>query len=107
VGDQVLAAVARLLREGTRSTGLLARVGDEESMVVLRDIPPGRAAEVCERLRQAGRSRDWQAIAPALQVTLSVGLAVAPPHDEMEPTARADAALYRAKALGRDRVIVD
>lgn len=105
VGDAVLVALAGLLRANTRSADLVARIGGEEFLLVLPDAPPERALEVCERLRQRVQDHDWAAIAPGLQVTLSVGLTNAPPFDAQVLTARADGALYRAKAEGRNRVI--
>jgi diguanylate cyclase (GGDEF)-like protein len=106
VGDQVLVALAGILRDNTRHADLVARMGGEEFLLVLPDTPTERAREVCERLRQRVAAWDWERIAPGLDVTLSVGLTAAPPFDAAALTARADAALYRAKAAGRDRVVV-
>lgn len=104
VGDAVLVAVAQLLRQQLRTTDLLARTGGEEFLAVLPGTPPARALEVCERIRAQVQAHDWSGLAPGLQVTLSVGLASSPPPDEPVLMARADAALYRAKAAGRNRV---
>lgn len=71
---------------------------------MLRDADEARAREVCERIRQRVAGHDWAAVAPGLAVTLSAGLASAPPYDETALATRADRALYRAKALGRNRV---
>jgi diguanylate cyclase (GGDEF)-like protein len=105
VGDSVLVALADILHANTRSADLVARIGGEEFLLVLTDAPAGRALEVCERLRQRVAAHDWQALAPGLAVTLSVGLTTTPPYDAVALTARADAALYRAKAEGRNRVV--
>lgn len=104
VGDRVLVVTAQLLRECVRHGDLVARIGGEEFLAVLPDADAARAREICERIRQRIAGHDWAALAPGLAVTLSAGLAGTPPYDETALTARADAALYRAKALGRDRV---
>lgn len=103
-GDAVLRALAGLLRENTRSADLAARVGGEEFLLVLPGIDADRAHEVCERLRQRVAGYDWGQVAPGLAVTLSIGLTAAPPYDAERLTATADAALYRAKAAGRNRI---
>lgn len=104
VGDRVLVATAQLLRECVRHGDLLARIGGEEFLAVLPDADAVHAREICERIRQRVAGHDWAALAPGLVVTLSAGLASSPPYDETALTTRADAALYRAKAAGRDRV---
>ncbi len=80
VGDQVLVALAQMLREKTRASDLLARIGGEEFLVALPDTAPERAAEVCERLRLAVQNYAWDQLAGGLAVTLSVGVAHAPPY---------------------------
>jgi diguanylate cyclase (GGDEF)-like protein len=104
VGDAVLVALARLLRENTRGDDLVIRTGGEEFLLVLPDADPGRALEVCERLRQRVAAHDWQSLADGLRVTVSVGLAAAPPYDRRALVGRADTALYAAKRGGRNRV---
>jgi diguanylate cyclase (GGDEF)-like protein len=106
VGDRVLVALAQLMRATTRAGDLVVRTGGEEFLLVLPDTPPERALEVCERLRSRVAAHDWAALAPGLAVTLSIGLAGSPPLDSTLLTQRADAALYRAKQAGRDRVEV-
>ena len=105
VGDRVLVALATLLQAHTRTTDLAARLGGEEFLLVLRDTDTRRAAEVCERLRSCVQAHDWEAIAPGLQVTVSIGLTSAPPYDAHTLSLRADAALYRAKAAGRNCLV--
>ncbi len=106
VGDGVLVALAGLLRDNTRTADIVARVGGEEFLLVLPDTDAERALEVCERLRQRVHAHPWEPLAPGLSVTLSVGLTGTPPYDAEPLSARADAALYRAKAEGRNRVVV-
>lgn len=106
VGDQVLIEIAHKLRENTRSTDVLARIGGEEFLVAFADMPGTQAVEVCDRLRTRVAQHDWQALAPGLAVTLSVGLAHAPPYDRAALFNEADRAMYRAKQGGRNRVAV-
>lgn len=104
VGDRVLIALAQMLRENTRASDVLARIGGEEFLVVLPDTEPERAREVCERLCQRVAAHPWDGVAPGLGATLSIGLAHAPGYALDELFERADAALYRAKQRGRNRV---
>ncbi|MDM4768356.1 GGDEF domain-containing protein [Pelomonas sp. SE-A7] len=104
VGDQVLQALARMLQDNTRGSDLLLRYGGEEFLVVLPDTVPDRAVEVCERIRHCVEAYAWSELAPGLDVTLSIGLATAPPHSTDLLVARAESAMYRAKHLGRNRV---
>lgn len=104
VGDRVLVTIAQLLRDSVRGSDLVARTGGEEFLAVLPDAPPGRAADVCERIRSRIEGHDWAALAPGLGVTISIGLASSPPYDEARLSARADAALYAAKRAGRNRI---
>lgn len=104
VGDQVLERLGQLLRDATRGPDLIGRVGGDEFLLVLPHTALEPAREVCERLRRTVAQYPWHGIAAGLRVTLSLGLAGTPPHDESTLKARADRALYRAKAEGRDRL---
>ncbi len=103
-GDQVLVTLGQLLRAGTRSPDLVARLGGEEFMIALADTDATQAQEVCERLRRAVANHPWHEVATALSVTVSMGCAVTPPVMHELLNARADEALYRAKAAGRNQV---
>jgi diguanylate cyclase (GGDEF)-like protein len=105
VGDRVLVALAGLLRTHTRAGDLVARMGGEEFLVALPDTSPERALEVCERLREQVANHDWSALAPGLLVTISAGLSCSPPGERDTLMETADAALYRAKSAGRNRVM--
>jgi len=104
-GDRVLIELAGLLRAHTRSADLVVRLGGEEFLLALPETAAERAFEVCDRLRHRVALHDWHSVAPGLRVTLSVGLAHAPPYDAEALTLRADAALYRAKAAGRNCLV--
>ena len=105
-GDAVLEAIAARIRTCLRTFESAYRIGGEEFAILLSGVEAGEAAEVAERLRQALRSEPVN----DLRVTMSFGVATLSPaggFDEEELFARADAALYRAKSSGRDRVCVD
>jgi diguanylate cyclase (GGDEF)-like protein len=107
VGDAVLREVAQILQDRLRARDLAARLGGEEFVVVLVDATPATARDICERLRAAVQEQDWAALAPGLQVTLSIGIADAGEQvDAQQVLQRADEALYRAKHEGRNRVCV-
>lgn len=106
VGDQVLVVIGERLRQLTRSEDLVARLGGEEFLVVLNGLPPGDALDVCSRLQQQVAGHDWAALAPGLHVTVSIGLAGTPEHEAANLIDAADRALYRAKAAGRDHIVL-
>jgi diguanylate cyclase (GGDEF)-like protein len=103
-GDAVLQDVAQTMRASLRAGDSIYRVGGEEILIVLPGATDTDAIGVAERLRCAVRERR-----PAgVRVTISVGVAVSRPGpiDTDELVGLADAALYSAKAGGRDRVMV-
>jgi diguanylate cyclase (GGDEF)-like protein len=104
IGDRVLQELAELLRENTRGSDLLLRWSGEEFLVVFPDTVADRGFEVCERIRASVSVHPWHELAPGLDVTLSMGLASAPPYATDLLIARANAAVERAKHLGRNRV---
>ncbi|MBI2823510.1 MAG: GGDEF domain-containing protein [Planctomycetia bacterium] len=96
-GDSVLESVALLLDEHTRETDLVARYGGEEFVVVMPQSELEDASTFAEKIR-LGTSQ-------ASVVTISGGVAAANTQDTAQSLlARADAALYAAKAAGRNRV---
>jgi len=105
VGDEVLRRVAALLEGQLGGARLLARYGGEEFAMALPQTPLLEAAVVCERLRASVAAEDWSALAPGLQVSLSMGLAADPAATSAGALLQqADAQLYRAKDAGRNRV---
>jgi diguanylate cyclase (GGDEF)-like protein len=104
-GDAVLQDVAYTMRATLRAGDSIYRVGGEEILVILPGAGHEDAIEIAERLRVAVRDRRPVGVS----VSLSIGLAVAEKGvcDTDDLLARADAALYAAKAQGRDRVFVD
>jgi diguanylate cyclase (GGDEF)-like protein/PAS domain S-box-containing protein len=107
VGDTVLQDVARRILEAIPSDALAARVGGEEFAVILDDGSDAAAASrLAERLAYAVRSTPTVAGTTTLDITASFGTAQASVSgcDPGQLTADADAALYRSKGAGRDRV---
>jgi diguanylate cyclase (GGDEF)-like protein len=105
-GDQVLAAVGRLLRDTLRMSDERCRYGGEEFLVVLPDTTLEGAARVAENLRARFAGTPVLCARGAVRFTASFGVTQALP-DEGDVNAvlgRADAALYAAKGAGRNRV---
>lgn len=106
-GDRALQAFAGTVRASVRDTDVLARWGGEEFVLMLTDTSADHARELLERIRQAVQALEIAHSAGSLQLTVSIGLAQHLPGDTVEHTLeRADQALYHAKALGRNRVVV-
>jgi diguanylate cyclase (GGDEF)-like protein len=108
-GDVLLAELGRLLREGVRGGDVACRYGGEEFVVILPEASAEDGFRRIEQLREATRRlavtyRGRSVGAPSF----SGGLAMFPEHgDTVEDLLRAaDAALYRAKSAGRDRLAV-
>jgi diguanylate cyclase (GGDEF)-like protein len=106
-GDAVLLSVAETIRAATRPRDLAGRFGGEEFVVLLSGVDLAAAGDVAERVR--GQIADLRCRVegrPPIAVTVSVGVAaVGHRHTDLSAVlAAADAALYRAKAAGRDRV---
>ncbi len=105
VGDTVLRTVANLMHQALRTHDRLARHGGEEFAVLLFDLDLEAAHAAMERLREGVRAHDWNAFAPGIQVSVSVGVVAVRPGESLEAAAaRADVLLYGAKRGGRDRV---
>src|SRR5262249_43302957 len=108
VGDQVLRQVAQAIQAALRQVDVVGRTGGEEFVVVAPETTLEEARVVAERLRAAVARLEVRAPSGVrVRVTLSCGVAAydrtrAVSADDL--LAAADAALYRAKSLGRDRV---
>jgi diguanylate cyclase len=106
VGDDVLRRVASVLTECTRASDTQVRCGGDEFMLVLPEADLESIDEMSQRMR-VQLAASVAEIDPHLRCTLSMGVARA--HSEMVDVEdwiqQADAALYRAKAAGRDCVI--
>ena len=104
-GDLVLCAVSKALRGAVREQDCVARWGGEEFLILLPDTPLAAAAEVAERIRGCVAALRISMGSNVLQCTLTLGVALhGEPEDIERCISRADAALYRGKANGRNRV---
>lgn len=109
VGDAVLREVSGILRESTRSEDLVARYGGEEFIVALPSSSPDLATERAEQIRASVEARPIRTDGDEVRVTVSIGLACGSAERPPRPLSlieAADEALYRAKAEGRNRVIL-
>jgi diguanylate cyclase (GGDEF)-like protein/PAS domain S-box-containing protein len=106
-GDAVLVAASRALVGAVRGTDLVGRFGGEEFVILLSETEPDTVASTAERCRVAIATADPGTAGVAMP-TACVGAALFPPHGRTldELVSRADAALYRAKHSGRDRVVM-
>ena len=106
-GDRALQAFADAVRTSVRDTDVLARWGGEEFVLMLCDTPLDNAHSLLERVRKAVQALEIPHATGTLRMSVSAGLALHRPGDTVGHTLeRADQALYTAKALGRNRVVV-
>ena len=105
-GDAALKHVAYLLEAAVRDGDLVARIGGEEFAVWLPRTEPAPGLEVAERIRESIAGSTWMWRSSPYIVTTSCGVAAYPKPigDLLNLRAAADAALYRAKQAGRNRV---
>ena len=99
-GDAALRALADRLRERLRTEDVAGRFGGEEFVIGLPDADPEGAAAVAEAVRAAVRARPLTVAGRELTLTISVGWATWEDDDLGQLLARADGALYEAKAPG-------
>jgi diguanylate cyclase (GGDEF)-like protein len=109
-GDRVLQTVAQAMQDALRTSDICARHGGEEFAVLLPSTPGENAYYVAERVRRtlSGTRYTGLGLPPEANITISVGVATCP-RDATELDALmelADKALYRAKAAGRDQVVL-
>jgi diguanylate cyclase len=102
-GDKVLKVVAKLLTSQVRETDFVARYGGEEFVILLPETELAHARTVAEKIRMAVEKCEFHYRNERVLITISCGLAVFAGDDEPDSVfARADAAMYRAKAAGRN-----
>lgn len=106
-GDAVLREMAQRLRGTLRPYDAVGRYGGEEFLVILPQCGSGAAKVLAERMRETVSAVSYAAGKQNLAVTASVGVATWEPGRSLDPdelVGIADAALYRAKSAGRNRV---
>ncbi len=110
IGDQVLREVAAAVRAVlVRSTDVLVRFGGEEFIVMLPHAELEGALEVAQRVKAQIEQVSMHSTGEQLTVRVSIGIASTRPAPGEEPVQlieQADAALYRAKQTGRNRIVI-
>jgi diguanylate cyclase (GGDEF)-like protein len=107
-GDQVLKAFAQVAQQGLRKIDYFGRYGGEEFMLIMSDTRLDGAKATAERLRANVENVRFNAIDPNLIQTVSIGIAEFQRDETIAHVQlRADKAMYKAKARGRNRVEVD
>lgn len=109
IGDEVLRRVAARLLEVTGPDDSVGRYGGEEFLILLRDCCGASIKERAERVREAIAHGSFPIVKGSLAMTISVGAVAVPDWDARFPVEallkEVDAALYLAKAAGRNRVV--
>jgi diguanylate cyclase len=106
VGDEVLRRFASVAQATVREQDLLARWGGEEFVLLLSDTSLQEAHRVVSRLRESIASLHMRVGSADISISFSAGLAESVDHESQERLlSRADAAMYAAKAQGRNAVV--
>jgi diguanylate cyclase (GGDEF)-like protein len=108
-GDTLLRALSDLLRKHIRISDIACRYGGEEFALILPEISLQDVRDRAEKLREEAKDLHVEYRGETLEsITLSLGIAMFPEHGATGNALlhAADAALYEAKRMGRDRVIV-
>lgn len=105
-GDQILREIGALLKQTVREIDIPGRYGGEEFCVVLPDTESKGAQYVAERIRLAIQNTTIKAYDASIKTTVSIGIATYPKdaHNVKDLMEKADRALYKAKAQGRNVV---
>lgn len=108
-GDLVLAGLADLLVSRLPHATLIARFGGEEFVAYIPHMALASGGALAQSIRADFAARDWRSAGVPRQITMSIGLAapVATEASLHDALARADRALYAAKAGGRNKVMID
>lgn len=107
-GDEVLTAIARVVREQVRSTDIAGRYGGDEIYVILPQSDSLSAYQVAERIRKKIEALAFQASGETIKVTVSLGVYAAAdwPHTLEEFLSMSDRALRQAKQTGKNRTVM-
>ena len=110
-GDQVLVGFGRLAIENAREIDIVGRFGGEEFLMILPNTDGIRAAIVAERVRKAAEEHVFHYKEFLVRITVSAGIAAIPANRSVRTMAdllkASDNALYRAKEVSRNKVILD
>ena len=104
-GDEVLRTFSITMFANIRAVDRFGRYGGEEFLLVLPNMGTDHALRALDRVRAIIADLDWSAFSPGMKVTISAGVATLKPNETSDTLlARADSALYAAKAQGRNRI---
>lgn len=104
-GDEVLRTFAITMFANVRAIDRFGRYGGEEFLLVLPDTAQQSAVGMLDRLRAIIAELEWSAFSAGMSVTMSAGVTVLRANENSDNVlARADSALYAAKAQGRNRI---
>lgn len=108
VGDEVLKALALILKANIRGEDVVARYGGEEFVILLPNVSKYDAYRIAERIRVEVEETSFEEIGVPERITVSFGISCFPTDGEevIDLLKKADQALYQAKSLGRNRVEV-
>ena len=105
-GDKTMRQVGAILKQEIRQADLLCRYGGDEFVMLLSQTPPDQAIVLAERLRQRIAQSSMNRLEQRCKVTVSIGVAGLRPEMSTEDLIKeADAAHYRAKQAGKNRVV--
>ena len=106
IGDEVLRTFAITVFANIRPVDRFGRYGGEEFLLVFPDTDEASASRILDRLRVMIAELDWSAFSSDMRVTISAGVTTLRDDENSDSLlARADGALYGAKAQGRNRII--
>jgi diguanylate cyclase (GGDEF)-like protein len=105
-GDEVLKAVGETTEQTLRASDFAGRYGGEEFVVLLPDTDQTGAVVAAEKLREILRERRITELDEDITASFGIAVTTTGYEDAAHLLAAADAALYRAKAAGRDRIEV-
>ncbi|WP_444995957.1 tetratricopeptide repeat-containing diguanylate cyclase [Aliikangiella sp. IMCC44359] len=103
VGDRVIMSICSLIQDNLRPADMLCRWGGEEFIIILDDYDSTKAYDICERIRAKIETARIEKIG---NMSVSIGISMFENDDIFELLKRGDQALYHAKHLGRNRVVV-
>ena len=106
-GDKVLVEVANTIKKNIREADIAVRFGGEEFLVILADVQQGKSVDVAEKIRRAVEEHPIELGGKVLHKTVSIGVSEFPVDSDKiwQCIKFADVALYKAKEMGRNRVI--
>lgn len=108
-GDKILEDLGKILLRSTSSTDIVSRNGGEEFSVIMTDCPQDKVLDVAHRIRKAVQDYKFELLDGRLiNITVSIGVSIYPSTVDsiQELVEKADSALYEAKKLGRNNVVL-